>query len=98
MFALQIPIDGGTSMRKSRLPLISGLILLATVLLAAGCGSSNNETGTSGNAAKTATPGINEPKSPEVANKVPKSIASTGKLVVAADATYAPDEFVASDG
>jgi polar amino acid transport system substrate-binding protein len=46
----------------------------------------------------TATPGINEPKSPEVANKVPKSIASGGTLTVASDATYAPDEFIASNG
>jgi polar amino acid transport system substrate-binding protein len=33
-----------------------------------------------------------------IAAQVPASIRSTGKLTVAADATYAPNEFIASDG
>jgi polar amino acid transport system substrate-binding protein len=89
-------------MRTIRRNLAFCLVLLAIPLTVAACGSSNNNstssTSTSGGSNLTATPGINEPKSADVANKVPKAIASKGTLTVAADATYAPDEFIASDG
>jgi polar amino acid transport system substrate-binding protein len=76
------------------------LALLTMAVVAAGCGSSNDEntSSTSGGKELTATPGINEEKSPEVASKVPKSVADKGTLTVASDATYAPDEFIASNG
>jgi polar amino acid transport system substrate-binding protein len=83
---------------RPRTTLIAMLGLLAVALLGAGCGSSNNSTSTSGTASLTATPGINVAKDPKVAAEVPKSIASSGTLSVAADATYAPNEFIASDG
>ena len=87
-------------MRLSRLrtTLIAILGLLATGLLGAGCGSSSNNSSTSKTANLTATPGINVAKDPKIAAEVPKSIASSGTLSVAADATYAPNEFIASDG
>jgi len=37
-------------------------------------------------------------KNPKIAAEVPKSIAANGSLTVAADATYAPMEFVATNG
>ncbi|HLX19608.1 MAG TPA: ABC transporter substrate-binding protein [Gaiellaceae bacterium] len=37
-------------------------------------------------------------KNPKIAGEVPKSIAAKGTLIVASDATYAPMEFVASNG
>ena len=37
-------------------------------------------------------------KNPKIAAEVPKSIASKGTLIVASDATYAPMEFVATNG
>jgi polar amino acid transport system substrate-binding protein len=78
------------------------LALLVVALIAAGCGTSNDDTSTSsgggGGGAKTATPGINVAKDPKIAAAVPKAIASKGTLTVAADATYAPNEFIASDG
>ena len=37
-------------------------------------------------------------KNPKIAAEVPKSIAAKGSLTVAADATYAPMEFVATNG
>jgi polar amino acid transport system substrate-binding protein len=37
-------------------------------------------------------------KSPSLANAVPAGIKAKGTLVIAAEATYAPDEFIASDG
>jgi polar amino acid transport system substrate-binding protein len=83
---------------RTRLSFAFCLVVLTVPLAIAGCGSSSSSTSTSGGSSLTATPGINEPKSPEVASKVPKSIASGGTLTVAADATYAPDEFIAPDG
>jgi polar amino acid transport system substrate-binding protein len=88
--------------RKTRLGTgVLALALLVIALIAAGCGTSNNDTSTSsggGGGAKTATPGINVAKDPKIAAQVPKAIASKGTLTVAADATYAPNEFIASDG
>ncbi len=83
---------------RHRTTLVAILGLLATALLAAGCGSSNNNSGSSKTANLTATPGIKVAKDPKIAGEVPKSIASKGTLTVAADATYAPNEFIASDG
>jgi polar amino acid transport system substrate-binding protein len=90
-------------MRKARLGTgMLALAVLALALIAAGCGSSNNDNGSSSsgssNVGKTATPGINVAKDPKVAAEVPKSIASAGTLTVAADATYAPNEFIDTDG
>jgi polar amino acid transport system substrate-binding protein len=81
---------------RQRTTLIAILGLLATALIGAGCGSSNKNSGKTANL--TATPGINVAKDPKIAAEVPKSIASKGTLTVAADATYAPNEFIASDG
>ena len=86
---------------RPRTTLIAILGLLAVALLGAGCGSSNdnnNSSSTSATANLTATPGINVAKDPKIAAEVPNSIASSGTLSVAADATYAPNEFIASDG
>jgi polar amino acid transport system substrate-binding protein len=89
-------------MRKTRLGTgIVALAILVVALVAAGCGTSNDDTSTSssgGGGAQTATPGINVAKDPKIAAEVPKSIASKGTLTVAADATYAPNEFIATDG
>jgi len=67
-----------------------GLPLL-TALAIAGCGSSSTSTST------TATSASN-PVNPSVAAQVPASVKSAGTLTVASDATYAPNEFIASDG
>ena len=89
-------------MRKTRLSTgIVGLAVLLVALIAAGCGTSNNDTSTSGGGgggSLTATLGINVSKDAKIAASVPKSIASKGTLTVAADATYAPNEFIAPDG
>ncbi len=86
--------------------LIAGAIA-ALAIAAGGCGTSNNDTtsSTTGGggggttvANPTATPGINEAKDSTIAAEVPSSIASKGSLVVATDATYAPMEFVGTDG
>ncbi len=64
-----------------------------TVLALAGCGSSSSSS-TSSTAATTTSTSANS----SVAALVPAAIKSKGTLTVAADATYAPNEFVASDG
>ena len=63
-----------------------------TVLALAGCGSSTSSTATT-----TTASGSNSANAAVVA-QVPAAIKSKGTLTVAADATYAPNEFIASDG
>jgi polar amino acid transport system substrate-binding protein len=73
---------------------------LATAGLAAGCGGgSSSSSTTSGSSSQlSATPGINVPVDNKIAGQLPSDVKSSGKLTVAADATYAPDEFIAPDG
>jgi polar amino acid transport system substrate-binding protein len=77
--------------------LLSALGAVAlTVLVLAGCGSSNNSTTstTSTTASTPATPATDS----TIAAQVPAAIKSKGTLTVASDATYPPNEFIASDG
>ncbi len=72
--------------------------LSAVAAIAAGCGSSNSNTNTTaastGGGTSTAASGTDQ----KVAGEVPAAIKSKGTLTVAADATYAPNEFIGSDG
>jgi polar amino acid transport system substrate-binding protein len=63
---------------------------LALLLLAAGCGGDSN------NSSSTTTPTTTG--STDLAAEVPAKIKSKGTLTVAVDPTYAPNEFVDSDG
>jgi polar amino acid transport system substrate-binding protein len=93
-------------MRGTRTRLALATCVAAAVTVAAGCGSSNDNSSSSsggggggGSTANlTATPGIKVPVDKSIAAQVPSSVKSGGTLTVAADATYAPDEFIASDG
>jgi polar amino acid transport system substrate-binding protein len=81
--------------RKTRL--LTGLVTLLFVgLLASGCGggSKKSATTTSTSAGTTTTPTVDS----TVAAEVPSAIKSKGTLTVAADATYAPNEFIGSNG
>jgi polar amino acid transport system substrate-binding protein len=80
---------------KTRLT-VAAVMALATAGIAAGCGSSGGSSTTS--TTLTATPNINVPVDQQVAAQVPADIKSNGTLTVAADATYAPNEFIASNG
>jgi polar amino acid transport system substrate-binding protein len=80
---------------------------VALMAFAAGCGSSSSSSSTSSAAASSSASGGNTggsssststSKDAKIAAMVPSSIANKGTLVVAADATYAPNEFIASDG
>jgi polar amino acid transport system substrate-binding protein len=77
--------------------LLAALALVAVV--AAGCGSSNSNTtsapaSTGASTGATGGGGVDQ----KVASEVPAAVKSKGTLTVAADATYAPNEFIAKDG
>lgn len=67
---------------------------LLTVVIVAGCGSSTSTTTTKSTTAKPAA----SSEIASIAAEVPTSVKSKGVYTVAADATYAPNEFIASDG
>jgi polar amino acid transport system substrate-binding protein len=72
-------------------------VLCATALAA--CGSSSKTTPSSSSAGSgTGTSSTSSGANAAVAALVPASIKSKGTLTVAADASYAPDEFFASNG
>ena len=90
-------------MRRTRRRIaITAAVAVAVAGVAAGCGSSSSTTSSGGgggtSANLTATPNINVPLNKEIAAGVPSSIKSSGTLTVAADATYPPNEFIASNG
>jgi polar amino acid transport system substrate-binding protein len=79
--------------RRTPKPLIAaGVVLAATALLATGCGSSSPSSKSSSSGSPTAS------SVSSIASEVPAAVKSKGSLTVAADATYAPNEFIASDG
>jgi polar amino acid transport system substrate-binding protein len=78
-------------------------LVLLTAALIVGCGSSNSSSTTTTSSAASSsntssTPATAAGADAKVAALVPASIKSKGTLTVAADASYAPDEFFASDG
>jgi polar amino acid transport system substrate-binding protein len=78
-------------MQCPKLSLLGGLALVVLVAgLAAGCGGG----GTSSTTPATGSTAVNQ----AIAAEVPAAIKSKGTLAVAADATYAPNEFIGADG
>jgi polar amino acid transport system substrate-binding protein len=73
-------------------------LVLAVALVAAGCGDDGGDTGTGaggdGGTATTAAPTVDE----ALAAKVPDAIKSDGKVLIGVDASYAPNEFLDTDG
>jgi polar amino acid transport system substrate-binding protein len=72
-------------------------LALAVALVAAGCGGDDNTgTGSGGGTATTAAaaPSVDE----ALAAKVPDSIKSDGKILIGTDSSYAPNEFLDTDG
>jgi polar amino acid transport system substrate-binding protein len=64
----------------------------------AACGSSSSSTTPSSSTGTSTSSSSTSGANPAVAKLVPAAIKSKGTLTVAADATYAPDEFIGSDG
>jgi polar amino acid transport system substrate-binding protein len=81
------------------------LVALLCAGLIAGCGSSSSSSSSSGSASSTAagssSSSVGAPAGgadAAVAALVPSAVKSKGSLTVAADASYAPNEFIAPDG
>jgi polar amino acid transport system substrate-binding protein len=75
--------------------------LLSAVAIAA-CGSSSSSSSSSSTSASTSTPASSSSSggtaNAAVAKLVPAAVKSKGTLTVASDASYAPNEFIGSDG
>jgi polar amino acid transport system substrate-binding protein len=84
-----------------RKPLLTALLLLSAVAVAA-CGSSNSSSSasssTSASTSSAAAPKSSSTADPAVVKLLPAAVKSKGTLTVAADASYAPDEFIGPDG
>lgn len=83
-------------MRRSHQPFLATAALSIIALVAAACGD-----GTSGEPGTrpSSSPAVSQPGAVhEIADRVPSDVKANGTLTVAADATYAPNEFIAADG
>ncbi len=79
--------------RRTRVPLFAtGAVFSLIALFAAGCSSG------SGSSTSTTSVGTPSGQVSSIAAQVPAAIKAKGMLTVAADATYAPNEFIGSDG
>jgi polar amino acid transport system substrate-binding protein len=68
-------------------------LVLAIALVAAGCGN-KSESGGGSTGTTTAAPAVDE----ALAAKVPDAIKSDGKVLIGTDSSYAPNEFLDTDG
>ena len=74
------------------------MVFLSTVLATAACGSGAS-TSSKTSASSSATTSASPPgQVSSIAAQVPAAVKAKGTLIVAADATYAPNEFIGSDG
>lgn len=78
------------------LKLLSVLALVALTAVLAGCGSSSSDNKSSTSSSSTAS--ITGKFDQAAADKVPQAIKDKGTIVVATDASYAPNEFFDTDG
>src|SRR5215475_2909729 len=86
-------------MRKTQLRLIATTtVILVFGLIAAACSSNNKNASSEAQSSPTSSPTATSKAIPQVQALVPAKIKSKGTLTVAADATYAPNEFIAPDG
>jgi polar amino acid transport system substrate-binding protein len=85
---------------RSKLIALPGALAFFVALLAVGCGgSSNKSAATTAASTTTATSATSTvAMNGTIAAEVPATIKSKGTLTVASDATYAPNEFIGSDG
>ena len=80
--------------RRAQKPLFASVVFSIIVLVAAGCGN-GTETSTGASPTPAASP---SGAVSAIAAHVPGSVKANGTLTVAADATYAPNEFIGTDG
>jgi ABC-type amino acid transport/signal transduction systems, periplasmic component/domain len=80
--------------RRAQKPLFATVVFSIVALVAAGCGN-GTETSTGASPTPAASP---SGAVSAIAAQVPGSVKANGTLTVAADATYAPNEFIGTDG
>jgi polar amino acid transport system substrate-binding protein len=81
-----------------RTAMSAGILALAIGAAACGSSSSGGSGGSTGGTVTPAGPGPASGVNAAAAKLVPASIKSKGSILVAADASYAPNEFLASNG
>ena len=81
-------------MSCSKLTALAGALVVLIALITTGCGGGSSKTTAETTTATSTTAGENS----TIAAEVPEAIKSKGTLTVAADATYAPNEFIGADG
>ena len=82
--------------RRAQKPLFATVVFSIIALVAAGCGNgteTSTGTGTSPTPAASPSGAVSA-----IAAQVPGPVKANGTLTVAADATYAPNEFIGTDG
>ena len=80
--------------RRAQKPLFATVVFSIIALVAAGCGNgTETSTGTSPTPAASPSGAVSA-----IAAQVPGSVKANRTLTVAADATYAPNEFIGTDG
>ena len=80
--------------RRTQKPLFATVVFSIIALVAAGCGNgTETSTGTGPTSAASPSGAVSA-----IAAQVPGSVKANGTLTVAADATYAPNEFIGTDG
>ena len=77
----------------------AGIVLAITATLAlAACGGNGSSTNSKSSSSAGRKPSSGAGRNARVAAEVPAAVRSKGTLTVAADATYPPNEFIASNG
>jgi polar amino acid transport system substrate-binding protein len=71
---------------------------IAAIALGAGCGGDDNDSGGGGGGGTLTAASFSVQPDQSIISQLPADVKSSGELTVASDATYAPDEFIASDG
>jgi polar amino acid transport system substrate-binding protein len=83
---------------RTRKPWLSVAVSLLSAAAIVGCGSSSSSSSSASSAAASSSTSSSSGASSSIAAMVPSSIKSKGTLTVAADASYAPNEFIGPDG
>ena len=83
---------------RLRMTAVAAVMAIAAIALGAGCGGDDNDDNGGGGGGTLTAASFTVQPDQSIVSQVPADVKSSGELTVAADATYAPDEFIAEDG